>query len=194
MKDRILTLLFRPFEKYSDFKALAIGLIAMLFTGIAAVFGKIHYDGIIDVHFGKEAPAIIFMVESFLDWIVFSIVLFFGGMIFSKSSVRLIDVLGTQALARWPMLIVALASFPLWKTLNNFDLFSPTSERDTVSILMIALPIILISIWVVVLMYRAYSLACNIKGNKAIISFIIGLLISEAAVKYLLFMINNHLK
>ena len=37
--------------------------------------------------------------------------------------------------------------------------------------------------WTVVLMYKAYSVSCNIKGAKAIVSFIIGLIIAEVLSK-----------
>ena len=38
--------------------------------------------------------------------------LFFSGLIVSRTSFRMIDILGTQALARWPYLITAVVMLP----------------------------------------------------------------------------------
>ena len=46
-----------------------------------------------------------------------------------------------------------------------------------------ALVAILMIVWMVVLMYRAYSLSCNVSGGKAIGVFIAALILAEAISK-----------
>ena len=43
--------------------------------------------------------------------------------------------------------------------------------------------IILMAVWMVALMYRAYAVSCNIKGAKAIITFIVSLIGAEVLSK-----------
>jgi predicted nuclease of restriction endonuclease-like RecB superfamily len=45
---------------------------------------------------------------------------------------------------------------------------------------------ILMLIWMVALMYRAYAVSCNIKGPKAIVTFIIGLIGAEMISKVII--------
>jgi hypothetical protein len=39
-------------------------------------------------------------------------------------------------------------------------------------------------IWTVALMYRAYAVSCNIKGVKAVVTFIVSLIGAEALSKF----------
>ena len=53
--------------------------------------------------------------------------------------------------------------------------------------------IVLTLIWMVTLMYKAYAISCNLKGAKAIGSFIAGLIAAEVVSKLLLGLIYNRL-
>ncbi len=46
---------------------------------------------------------------------------------------------------------------------------------------------ILILVWTVTLMYRAYSVSCNVRGGKAIGTFIVGLLLAEISSKFAIY-------
>ncbi len=101
--------LFRPFEFISEQKALWIGIVSILLAGTLNIFTLSHFDGVIDFHTGYENyPIHIYLLEGFIDWIVFSLILYLSGLIFSSSSIRFIDVFGMQAFARWPFLLAAL--------------------------------------------------------------------------------------
>jgi hypothetical protein len=113
--------------------------------------------------------------------------LFFAGRIISRSSLRAIDVFGTQALAKAPYLLSALVQLPTGY--NRFIDFiislslhkTPAANitgSDAPLFLIIIIVRFLLIVWVVVLMYRAYAISCNIKGRKAIVSFIAALIIA----------------
>ena len=47
-----------------------------------------------------------------MDWLCLGLVLWVGGKIISQSDFRAVDLLGTQALARWPTLFIGLIALP----------------------------------------------------------------------------------
>ncbi len=50
---------------------------------------------------------------------------------------------------------------------------------------------VLMIIWMVALMYKAYTVSCNVKGAKAIITFILSLILAEAVSKVLIITFFN---
>jgi len=196
---KLMQWLFNPFRFTAGSKALGSGLAAILLAGLFGWMGNTHFDGIIDVHAGVEAPLWCFMAEGLIDWISMAIPLVFFGLIISNSSFRLIDVLGTQALARWPYLIISLIMLPAANRRVNAYLLSSFSQAEgsvTVSygdfaiFAMAMIVTVCMAVWTVALMYKGYSLSCNVKGPRAIITFIISFVgsevLSKAAVMYIL--------
>ncbi len=187
---------FRPFEHLSEFKALLIGISAILLSGGLNILSQTHFDGIVDVHTGsKEISSISFVCEGLIDWLLFSALLFTSSLFFSSSAIRLIDVISTQAMARWPLLITSLATLIIPHQAADEYLLSKVLKSGTeiniqayqlILLGLLTLIIVATSIWMIVLMYRAYSISCNLKGNKAIAIFIITLLLAEGISKYLI--------
>jgi len=93
-----------------------------------------------------------------------------AGVCFSKSRLRAIDVAGTMALARTPMLLVVAICFLPVVPVSLYDV-----SRNII-FLLICIPFM---IWMVALMYNAYTVSCHLKGNKAVVSFIGALVIAE---------------
>ena len=108
--------LYNPFLKIAGGKSLFWGVIILFGTSLLGFINNVHYDGIIDVHSGMPAPFYIFIGETALSWIIFSLLLFVTATIFSTSKVRIIDFFGTQAFAKYPYLLISLLSFiPFFK-------------------------------------------------------------------------------
>ena len=153
--------LINPFERIAGWKALIIGL---CFISLIAIIGKVNH-----LIFGK-----IFMVTPYyphtffqafytqiIVWGVLFIVMWIVGKIFSKSKIRVIDVAGTMALSRAPMLLIVLLGFlPFFSTVST--------TRLSIFGLICVIPFI----WMAVLMYNAYSVSCNLNGSRGILSFI----------------------
>jgi len=198
-QNRLTQWLFNPFMFVAGLPALSAGLAIILISGFFCWLGSTHFDGVLDCHIGLAAQWWIFPAEGLIDWILPAIPLFFFALIISKSSFRLIDVFGTQALARWPYLITAVVMLPgANQKVSNYMIarltqVQPVAAVNFADIFIFALAIfvtILMVVWMVVLMYRAYSVSCNVKGTKAIVTFIIALIgaeiISKFAVAWLL--------
>lgn len=180
--------LFNPFQFIAGGIALLSGLAIMLIAAYLGSLGNAHFDGVMDLHIGKAAPLWFFFAEVAIDWLCLSMVLLIAAFIVSRSSFRIIDIFGTQALARIPYFLAVLVVLP--KGFGRFTeyLAAKVMNRPTtitianLDVLLFAIGtvvIILMLAWMVVLMYRAYAVSCNIKGGKAIGSFIAGLIIAE---------------
>ncbi len=194
-KNRLIIWMFNPFMYIAGGQALIIGLLVIVTTGLIGSLGNVHFDGVLDMHPGPVAPLWLFFAEGFIDWLSLAAVLLVAGLIMKGTSFRFIDVFGTQALARWPMLLSAAAGLPpanqrvtdeLLKMAQNPN--QPLSLQPIdIAVFAAAMIVILIALaWMVVLMYRAYAVSCNLRGAKAIISFIAALLIAEVASKFAL--------
>jgi len=188
------TWLFNPFHFVAGNQALGIGLVGILIAGLIGSLSHTHFDGVLDVHTGRSAPLWVFATTGFLNWLSIGIVLLIAGRLISPSRFRIIDVLGTQALARLPMLLpVIVAMIPGYRRFaSNLEAKitgAPSvavGSADTFVFAVAVLVTILTIAWMVVLMYRAFAVSCNVSGGKAIGSFIAALIIAEVLSKILI--------
>ncbi len=189
--------LFNPFRFIAGYKALLLGLAIISISAFVGYLGNTHFDGLIDVHpaveAAVEAPLWFFFAEVLINWLSLAIPLFFFGLIVSRSSFRVVDVFGTQALARWPQLITALVMLPDANRrfgaylMSKFTGGAPTAIGNYTDIFIFAFALIVtiaMTIWMVALMYRGYVVSCNIKGGKAIGTFIVSLIGAEVLSKF----------
>jgi hypothetical protein len=211
--NRLSQWLFNPFRFIAGFKALLLGLAIILISVFVGSFSNTHFDGVIDVHIGREAPMWFFLAEGLIDWVCMVVPLFFFGLIVSRSSFRTIDVFGTQALARWPYLITAAVMLPdanqrvlvyimskLIQTafpadanqrviaylMSKLIQTAPAAAISSIDVLIFGFAMfvtVLMTIWMVALMYRAYAVSCNIKGARAVVTFIVSLIGAEVLSK-----------
>lgn len=196
MKTSLKTILINPFEIIAGTKALLIGLGLILLTGVLGYFSNICFDGIIDMHFADNKLTFLYhLTEGIINWVLASIILFLAGAIFSKTRYRLIDIFGTIALSRWPLSLLSFFSlFVAHQKVNNYILWKVTGKEPEVFVAIgeliafgfLVFLIILVLIWMIKLMYNAYSISFNLKGQKAIFSFIVALFIAEIVSKFLI--------
>lgn len=171
--------LLNPFRYTAGWTALGIGWAMMLLTAVVAFYSKTHFDGVIDAHTGVALPLWVSFVEPLIDWGATVLLFYVGGRIVSATKFRLLDLAGTLALARAPMLILAIAGFLIVPVTNVKDIggvFVLTALVDVV-----------FCVWMVVLFFQAFMLCCNVKGVKAIVTFIVGILLAEVLARVFLF-------
>jgi hypothetical protein len=187
--------LFNPFKFIAGTESLFLGLIIILIAATIGWLGKTHFDGVLDVHTGRAAPLWLFIAEGIIDWLCMVLFLFLSGLLISRSSWRFIDILGTQALSRWPTLLTALVMLPeANRRFGNFLLSQITQSGTAQKIIpadaFIFFTAVIISllmiIWMVALMYKSYAISCNVKGPKAVWTFIPSLILAEAVSKVLI--------
>jgi len=186
MNDKpIFSSLLNPFTRLAGAKALLAGLLFFIITTIAGSYGGVVFDGVINVHLLRSTISEAFLIHG-LSLVMLIIFMYLAGLIFSKSSIRLIDVAGTMTLARAPFLLSALFLLlpGTGKYLNEFIsglLMMSFSQLSFQAMLVgiISFLIFFISIvWFIILAYNGFTVSCNIKGSKNILVFICALLIS----------------
>jgi hypothetical protein len=191
-RPRLRQWLFDPFTFVAGGGALAAGLVAIVIAGVIGALTGTHLDGVLDFHLSPSRAIWVAPVESIIDWLCLSIVLFVAGKIASRTAFRVIDLFGTQALARWPSVIVVIAGiappFRRFLTALAASVTVPGSAQalpvgDGIVFGLVAVVSIAAIVWMVALMYRSFALCCNLKGARAALTFVIGLLIAEAMSK-----------
>jgi len=195
-----LTWLFNPFVYVAGGRALGLGLAAILAAGAASLPARTHLDGVLDLHSGGRAPVWFILSEGFVDWLCLALVLLLCGKLVSRTSFRLVDLFGTQALARWPTIWMVLLTLPpayrdyvrellAQLTRNPLQLLVITPEAIyffAASILM--LPLL---VWMIALMYNAYAVSCHVRGLRAGLSFTAGLILAEILSKFAIYALRG---
>lgn len=187
--------LFNPFRYVAGGKALGIGLIAILATSLIGSLSKTHFDGVIDMHTGLATAFWEFPLEGLIDWLCLAGVLWMAGKLISRSRFRFLDLLGTQALARWPFLVMSVAAllpgfrrypaYLLWKFTGKGQQVV-VGQLDWLVFAIVALAGLVILCWVVALMYKSFSVSCNVRGGKAIWTFVVAIFAAEIVSKILI--------
>jgi hypothetical protein len=181
--------LINPFENIAGVQSLIWGLLIILFTSITGYFSHTHFPGILSVKTSPDFPVSYFIIQGFLNWLVVSTFFYIASILFSKSSVRVIDIYGTQALSRAPYLFASFIGFSgaienfgkyvLWKFMQQGEPVEIRTAGIIVAILLMVFTLIL-TIWLIVLMLNAFKVSANLKGNKLALIFILVLIASIA--------------
>lgn len=168
--------LYNPFTHIAGAQALGAGLSIMLITLIGAYYSNMHFNGVIDAHFGPHEHFSTFVSEQVIAWGCPVVIFYVSAFMLSKSKFRFIDIAGTIAIARAPMFLIVILAF-LFK--NHIDTLKPgTADSVVIAIgFLMLLPVI----WMIALMFNAFTISFNLKGGKAIAGFIGGLMLAEVA-------------
>lgn len=170
--------LTQPFHYIAGWQSLAVGWCFMLLTAVVGYFSHCHFDGAIDVHVGKKLPLVVHLLEPAVGWAIVTACMYGAGRLVSPSAIRLVDVAGTLALARWPMLLAALVAF-------GINVPAPTNDPQAVlqaitpATILFGLLLVGCTIYMIALFYKAFVVSCNAKGGIAIIAFVVALLLAE---------------
>jgi hypothetical protein len=172
--------LFNPFLYIAGEKALIAGVFIMTLTATIGYFTNYWQDGLIDLHQGVEASIVFHIILTFSNWLILLIVLTPFAYGLTASKIRFIDLAGTLALARAPMLVAITSGFfPAPQRLAQaFTDGTELSPTDLVATVIIGIIVILMIIWMIALSFNAYKHSANLKGNKAGVSFAIGFILA----------------
>ena len=169
-----LKVLINPFERIAGWQALAFGVAVMALTAVIGQMNHVAFDGALDCKVGATFSLSASFVMQAVVYLVVFLMIWLAGLCFSKSKIRAIDVAGTIALSRAPMLLPAILCFlPV----------VPKSILDTSRLLIFGIICLPFIVWMITLMYNAYTVSCNLKGTRAIISFIGALIVAEVISK-----------
>ncbi len=192
--------LFQPFKSISHKHLLFFGFISIVLASAINYFSSTHFDGILDVHTGRSAPIIVFLLEGLLNSVTVTIIFFVLIRFFILKPVNVSKLFFEQLFARWPLIFISLFSISeiyqrqmhllssKYIEMNNSVLFNSTDYAILGFIFFIYL---IFSAWFVYLMYRSFSKSSGISGLKGIGIFILGLLIAEMVLKLFYYLIYS---
>ena len=189
--------IFNPFIRIAGFKALSIGIVFLVLSSwTAGMFGA-RYDGALDVHFSEQSSFFKALYDNLIN--VFCLAFFLYGIAFFLASrkPRFIDVLGTITMSRSPLALIPLVNIGNINGEIGEKLVAQSENKgalsmtvfETVFLVVSALLTLLVIIWYVMLLYRAYTVSTNLKGKDAIGSFIVGIILAEISSKILIYYI-----
>jgi len=195
---KIWDYLFRPFQFIAGGKALFFGIVVMSVLVGLCYLTDTAFDGTIDMHYICEKSTILEQIYCIFGvYAIMVIVFYITALIVSGKNARLIDIAGTFALAKTPLIIAALVGFlPISKALCQLDMInlSPENMQQLMLITLKMSPVLILSIvmivWYVVLMYNGYSVSANVRGTKGVLTFIAALFVSEVLSKIFLWAIT----
>ena len=180
MKTDWRVVLFRPFEKIAGGKALLWGVLGLIVSTILSLWSDLHYHKLL--HYGGAPNNLIWVyaVERLVVWLIPAILFLFGGLILSKSKVRLLDVVGTTAFAQLPLLGVTISNFLTPKELLTLDPSSITIDEYntllTFSAVLASLLMVLFVTWMMIWMFNALKVSCNLKSTTLVLWYIFAVL------------------
>jgi len=184
--------LFNPFATVNGWPALRLGLAAMAVASLIGWLGRTHFDGVLDVHTGAGAPYAFHLAESLLDWLAMALAVYAVGSILNRRWASPVQVLGTQALARAPMMLAVLPGLlPGFRryaehlaagVLGKLPVVRP-GMADTVIFWLGVVVMVAAVIWMVALMWKGFSVCFKARGTRAVVAFIFAIIVAEALSK-----------
>lgn len=192
--------LLNPFRYLAMRQIGCWGVAMMIMTAIYCWLLPLKMTSLTQVAIVLEQPRLWqSTVEQLAVWLIFTIVLFIIGKLFSTSQVRLQDVAAYNLFARLPFDVMLLMyTVPEVKSVMfkmqllgeamaagaNPDLSAITQYMST--ILLVSLVSLLFSVWYFYWSYKGFAEATNIRNGKCVALFIVGFLIANVASGYLL--------
>ena len=183
--------IFNPFRYIAGAKSLAIGVLLMLALSVLCYFSDTYFSGALSAQYLTRnymgMPYILHICYLFSGWVILSVIAYFAARLMSKTPTRFIDMAGTLALSKAPLLFFALMGF-IPSIHIDIDMNANMEQMmDGInSVIVPILPLLFVSlvfvIWYIALMYNAYSTCSNLKGGKAVLSFIAVLIVAEVLV------------
>lgn len=192
--------LLNPFRYLAMRQIGCWGVAMMIMTAIYCWLLPLKMTSLTQVAIVLEQPRLWqSTVEQLAVWLIFTIVLFIIGKLFSTSQVRLQDVAAYNLFARLPFDVMLLMyTVPEIKSVMfkmqllgeaivsgaNPDLSAVTQYMST--IWLVSLVSLLFSVWYFYWSYKGFAEATNIRNGKGVALFIVGFLIAYVASGYLL--------
>lgn len=160
-----------PFIWIAGGRALLWGVAGLWISTLLSWISGYHYHGLL--HFGPAPnPAWwCYLAEHLIIWLVPAMIFYVGGLIFSRSRFRMIDLFGTVLFAQVPLIGMNLINvLPPMKALLHINPAMSPQEILAQPRLMLAMVLSLFGfpflVATIVWMFNALKVSCNLKGGK----------------------------
>jgi hypothetical protein len=183
------TFLLNPFQKIAGFKALFLGIITILLTSALALKAKIYFLGPLSTinasALGKQSinhPFAFILYQNIVCWLTLAILLMITAKILQKNKIRIIDFLGTVALARFPTLIATLylmLTRIYYPSILDVDFSKGYPLHFSIIQYIFSIPAIILVIWQAVIYFYAFKESSGLTGKKLSFGFLVTIVLAE---------------
>lgn len=194
------TVLFNPFEKYTENRLLVLGILITLIGSYLGYLFHGRFDGVIDLHFVPSITLFEPLIDNLIN--IFSLFLFLfvlGKYINPKT--RLIDILTPVMIARLPFYLLTFSNYQNYisgvteKLIASIDFQNtPTDLNIATSDLVITLLFsgisILFLVWFIILLFNGFKVATNSRGIKNNLLFAGAIILAEILSKIIFIFLN----
>lgn len=185
-------LLLNPFTQVAGYRALGWGAAGLALSTLLSFLSGCHYHGLL--HYGPAPNSAwwCFVAEHLIVWLVPALLFYVGGVILSRSKIRVVDVIGTVAFAQLPFVGMSLFYFlpPMQYLLNfNFTDVSPVallSQPEFLIAMWLSIFSFIFVIWVLYWMFKALKISCNLKGYRLGVLYATAILGGDALCRLLI--------
>ncbi len=188
---QITTLLFNPFEKYSETILLTFGITFTVLGTLLGFYFDARFDGVLDMHFVENAT----LKQVALDNLIAIFCLFvflFGAAKFINSKTRFVDILNTILISRVAIYLLSFAPKPNDDFFESLVIKNVTqiNDLDIFLVTVMSFIVFLGVVWHITLLYNGFKTASNAKKILPVILFVISIIMSEILSKVLIYYFN----
>lgn len=183
--------ILNPFRYLPIRQAICWGVAALILTTVFMWQCGLRATSVTQIDFGGGALWNV-LVRQLIIWIMFSLMLFVGGLIGSKSKVRFGDVAAFNLFARIPFYVSLLIfAIPSVKSVIGYatDMNMSAMMEHMTLLMIISVVSLVFSVWYFYWTYKAFAEATNVKNGKGVAIFFICFLLCYTASGFLLKMI-----
>lgn len=175
-------LLLNPFDKFSEKNIFIFGIIASVVGSYITFLSGATFDGLIEVHLNPQTTFFIALKENSLHIVLITVLLFLLGKIINKRT-RFIDVLNAALLFRVPFYFMSLFFLQSLddEIKKNPEAIGKLSLNpfDLAMILLITCALISLLVYSIVLLYKGFKTATNVKKPLHYVFFGVIILFAE---------------
>lgn len=187
-----------PFKHFKGVPALLTGLLAITVTALLGARIDLSTAGVLSLSFaepGIRTTMPVLLGQGLVNWLSLSLCLLLAAHWLSPGRYSALDLIATQAAARWPLLLSALyLSFPpagerirqLTEDLVGAMPSEPgqvmadaTYMGDAFVLTLLGLPLLAFLGWMVWLMFHGFRSTTRLSIHQALVSFLVALTISH---------------
>jgi len=194
------TILFNPFEKYTENKLFAFGVLITLAGSYLGYLFQGRFDGVVDLHFVPSTTLFEPLIDNLINIVALFLLLFILGK-YINNKTRAIDILTPVLIARFPFYLLTFSNYQNYisgvseKLIASLNLQNKPTEldiatSDMVITLLFALISILFLIWFVILLFNGFKVATNSRGIKNNLLFAGAIILAEILSKIIFIFLN----
>lgn len=171
-----------PFNYWSGEKTLAAGAVGWIVMAAIIRLGGQTTRGVVSSGYA-DLTFLQALCQILAAWLVLATLLYIAARLLSKSRIRAVDLYGNQLLARLALLPILLVGAlpPLRNAALQLTETTPLelAANPPVGLLCFGLAALVFLVWFYAWSYRGYAVAANLKGWKAVVSYIVCYVLAE---------------